>query len=374
VSAGLVLDLSNGATLFARNADVSLAPASNEKLCVAYAALAELGPAYRFRTEMLGEGHRRGPVWYGNLVLKGFGDPSLSSHRVDLLAAELWGDGIRRVTGHVIGDDSWFDGRHGVAGWRRSFFGIESPPLSALVVDRARRKGRLVANPALAAAAQLDRALWALGIQARGAVARQAHPHTVVLATSYSRQLWRLLQVMDGDSDNFTAELVLKEIGAETLGSGTTAAGARVVARDLAAAGVPLAGVRIVDGSGLSRDDRVTARELASLLALMWKQPAMREIVWRSLARPGLDGTLRHRLLLPPARKLVRGKTGTTDLASALSGFVGTRFAFVVLQNGDPVNLVAAHAAQDRFVRALAARAEATSSSVGGDGLIAARP
>src|SRR5207244_600404 len=125
VSAGLVLDLSNGATLFARNADVSLAPASNEKLCVAYAALAELGPAYRFRTEMLGEGHRRGPVWYGNLVLKGFGDPSLSSHRVDLLAAELWGDGIRRVTGHVIGDDSWFDGRHGVAGWRRSFFGIE---------------------------------------------------------------------------------------------------------------------------------------------------------------------------------------------------------------------------------------------------------
>jgi D-alanyl-D-alanine carboxypeptidase/D-alanyl-D-alanine-endopeptidase (penicillin-binding protein 4) len=374
VSAGLVLDLSNGTTLFARNADLSLVPASNEKLGVSYTALTELGADYRFRTEVLGEGHRSGNVWYGNLVVKGFGDPSLTSRRLGLLAAQLWRDGIRRVTGHVVGDSSWFDAQWSVTGWRSSFVGIESPPLSALVVDRARRNGRLVANPALAAAAQLDRALWALGIEARGAVARPAHAHAVVLETSYSRQLWRLLQAMDGDSDNFTAELVLKEIGAETLGLGTTAAGATVVARDLAAAGVPLAGVRIVDGSGLSRDDRVTARELASLLALIWKQPGMREIVWRSLARPGLDGTLRHRLLLPPARKLVRGKTGTTDLASALSGYVGTSFAFVVLQNGDPVNLVAAHAAQDRFVRALAARAEATSSSVGGDGLIAARP
>lgn len=359
VSAGLVLDLSNGATLFARDADVSLAPASNEKLSVAYTALVELGPAYRFRTEVLGEGHRRGRVWYGNLVLKGFGDPSLTSHRLDLLAAELWRDGIRRVTGHVVGDDSWFDGRRGVAGWRRSFYGIESPPLSALVVDRAQRNDHLVANAALAAAAQVDRALSARGIEARGAVARRAHPQAVVLATSYSRQLWRLLQVMDRDSDNFTAELVLKEIGVEALGSGTSAAGATVVARDLAAAGVPLAGVRIVDGSGLSRDDRVTARELASLLGLIWKQPAMREVIWRSLATPGTDGTLKHRLLLPPARRLVHAKTGTTDIASALSGYVGTRFAFVVLQNGDPVNWVAAHAAQDRFVRALAARAAA---------------
>src|SRR5438067_1456600 len=293
-SAGVVLDLESGATLFARDAETSLEPASNEKLPVTYAALAELGPAYRFRTEVLGEGHRLASVWYGNVVLKGYGDPSLTLHRLDLLAGELRRGGIRRVTGHVVGDDTWFDAKRGVAGWRRSFFGNESPPLSALVVDRAQRNDHPVASAALAAAAQFAHALWAHGIQTRGAVARPARAHAVTLATTQSRQLWRLLQFMDRDSDNFTAEIVLKELGAEKLGDGTSAAGAAVVARDLAAAGIPLAGVRIVDGSGLSRDDRLTPNALASLLASMWNDPAVRDVVWRSLATPGL-GTLKHR-------------------------------------------------------------------------------
>jgi len=355
VSAGVVVDLETGQTIFARNADLSLSPASNEKLAVTYAALKELGAGYRFRTELLGEGHRHGATWVGNLVLKGYGDPSLTSLRLDLLADRLWQMGIRRVTGHVVGDDSWFDGERGVAGWLRAFLGNESPPLSALVVDRAVYRRHLVGNAALGAAAQFDRALWARGIEARGAVARPARGHAVVLATNESRQLWRLLQLMDRWSDNFTAELVLKTLGAEKLGRGTSAAGAQVVARDLAAAGIPLAGVRIVDGSGLSRDDRVTARQLAAVLTAIWERPSMRSIVLNALATPGL-GTLRHRLLEKPTLGLVHAKTGTTNVASALSGYIGNRFAFVVLQNGDPVDWAAAHKAQDGFVRALAAR------------------
>jgi D-alanyl-D-alanine carboxypeptidase/D-alanyl-D-alanine-endopeptidase (penicillin-binding protein 4) len=357
-SAGLVVDLADDATVYERDADVSLEPASNEKLPVTYAALNELGQDYRFRTEVLGEGHRSGDVWDGNLVLKGFGDPSLSSYRLGQLADALWRDGIRRVTGHVVGDESWFDAVRGVSGWRSSFYGAESPPLSALVVDRAQRHGKVVASPPLAAAAQFFRALRVRGIDARGAVARAARGSTTVLATTYSRELWRLIEVMDRDSDNFTAELVLKELGAEKLGQGTSAAGARIVFADLAAAGIPLAGVRIVDGSGLSRDDRVTARALGAILTAIWNRPPLREVVWRSLATPGKDGTLEHRLLKPPARELVHAKTGTTNVASALSGYVGTRFAFVVLQNGYPVDWLAAHKAQDLFVRALAARTE----------------
>jgi PBP4 family serine-type D-alanyl-D-alanine carboxypeptidase len=191
----------------------------------------------------------------------------------------------------------------------------------------------------------------------RGAVARAARAKTTLLATSYSHQLWRIIEVMDRESDNFTAEMLLKELGAEKLGQGTSAAGARVVEADLAAAGIPLDGVRIVDGSGLSRDDRLTARSLGALLTAIWNKPSMRDVVWRSLATPDTDGTLRHRLLKPPASQLVHAKTGTTDIASALSGYVGSSFAFVVLQNGYPVDWTAAHTAQDRFVNALAARA-----------------
>ena len=73
-----------------------------------------------------------------------------------------------------------------------------------------------------------------------------------------------------------------------------------------------------------------------------------------SLAVAGKTGTLKHRLLGRRTRGIVRGKTGTTAIASALSGYVGSRYAFVLVQNGHPVNWDAAHKLQDRFVEALA--------------------
>jgi D-alanyl-D-alanine carboxypeptidase/D-alanyl-D-alanine-endopeptidase (penicillin-binding protein 4) len=137
--------------------------------------------------------------------------------------------------------------------------------------------------------------------------------------------------------------------------AGTTAAGALVVARDLAAAEVPLTGVRIVDGSGLSLLDRITARALAALLVAAWDDVDMRDAFWASLPVAGVNGTLEDRLRTPPARGAVRAKTGTTDRASALSGYVRDRYSFAVLQNGSPVSTWSARKAQDRFATALAA-------------------
>ena len=90
LSAAVAMDLETGETLFARNADVPLEPASNEKLPVTYGALVELGPSYRFRTEVLGEGRQVGSVWQGRLVLKGYGDPTLDT--ADAAAAR--GEGV----------------------------------------------------------------------------------------------------------------------------------------------------------------------------------------------------------------------------------------------------------------------------------------
>src|SRR5581483_8161563 len=74
----VAIDLLTGQTVFSRNPDRPLAPASNEKLLVTYAALVELGPTYRFRKEVVCTGTQQGAVWNGNLILKGAGDPSLS--------------------------------------------------------------------------------------------------------------------------------------------------------------------------------------------------------------------------------------------------------------------------------------------------------
>jgi hypothetical protein len=84
-----------------------------------------------------GVGQRDGADWDGDLVLKCFGDPTLSVADLDRLAATVRGRGIRSVTGRVLGDESFYDRKRGAAGWKSYFVGMEAPPLSALVVDRA---------------------------------------------------------------------------------------------------------------------------------------------------------------------------------------------------------------------------------------------
>jgi D-alanyl-D-alanine carboxypeptidase/D-alanyl-D-alanine-endopeptidase (penicillin-binding protein 4) len=160
---------------------------------------------------------------------------------------------------------------------------------------------------------------------------------------------------MDRVSDNFTAELVLKQLGTLIADQGTTATGAAYVSQALAAAGVPLAGVRIADGSGLSVLDRVTAREIAGILEAAWNDPEVGPVLFASLPVAGVNGTLSGRMRRPPARGHVVAKTGTTGWASALSGYVRRRFVFSVLQNGNPVSWFWARRAQDRFATVLAA-------------------
>jgi len=164
-----------------------------------------------------------------------------------------------------------------------------------------------------------------------------------------------MIRFMDRESDNFTAELLLKQLGAVELDRGTSAAGASVVMQRLAEAGVPMAGVRIVDGSGLSRLDRLTANAVAGILKVAWSDPTVKAAFVAALPVAGVNGTLEDRLRQPPTRGRVLAKTGTTSDASALSGYVTTRFVFTVLQNGHPLSYWWARRAQDRFVRVLAA-------------------
>ena len=159
---------------------------------------------------------------------------------------------------------------------------------------------------------------------------------------------------MDRESDNFTAEMLLKQLGLTELDRGTSSAGATVVMQTLAAAGVPMTGVRIVDGSGLSRLDRLTANALGGLLKVAWADPVVRPSLLSALPVAGVNGTLQHRLLKPPARGRVLAKTGTTDTASSLSGYVSGRYAFAVVQNGHPLSYWWARRAQDRFAQILA--------------------
>jgi serine-type D-Ala-D-Ala carboxypeptidase/endopeptidase (penicillin-binding protein 4) len=354
-SAAVAVDLASGTVLFEQNSGRSLAPASNEKLPLTYAALTQLGPTYRIETDVLGQGQQDGTQWTGTLVLKGNGDPTLSSADLRALAAQVKALGIRSVTGGVTGDESAYDTRRIVAGWKPSYFIDESPPLSALVVDRA-RVGRVVTrSPALAATTAFRDALGKAGIAVAGPVRiGAADAWSELLADVSSPTLGAMLRFMDRESDNFTAEMLLKHLGLTELGRGTSAAGAAVVTQALAEAGVPMTGVRIVDGSGLSQLDRLTANALGSLLKIAWADPTVGPALLASLPVAGVNGTLQHRLSKPPARGRVLAKTGTTDTASSLSGYVSGRYAFAIVQNGHPLSYWWARRAQDRFAQILA--------------------
>ena len=345
-SSAVAVDLLTGETLYTQNATRPLAPASNEKLPLTYALLTALGPSFRLETTVAQSA--------SDLYLVGAGDPSLDHRDLLALARRAHAAGVTSVR-RVLGDESLFDTRRTAAGWKASFYINESPPLSALVVDRARYGGHVTGDPALAAALLFRDALRTAGVRVTGAVATASAPADAqTLAVVRSPSLASLIEFMDLHSDNFTAELLLKQLGLLQADQGTTPAGAQTVMRLLGADGLPLAGVRVVDGSGLSQLDRLTTTAIVAILKALWESPTLQPVLKNALPVSGRSGTLRDRMQAPPLRGNVLAKTGTTLEASALSGFVRRRYVFAILQNGSPLSSWWARRAQDRFAAVLA--------------------
>jgi serine-type D-Ala-D-Ala carboxypeptidase/endopeptidase (penicillin-binding protein 4) len=359
-----VYDLSRSKTVFGHNRNLSLRPASNEKLAVAVTALERIGPTSLISTEVLGEGSLTASgSWHGRLVLKGYGNPSLQTTGLRRLAEMVREYGISKVTGRIVADESYFDNVRVGPGWKASFYKEESPPLSALIANRARFNGRIASDPARAAAVLFKRQLRAVGVTVLGRVVKGvADPGSVQLGVIRSRPISWIVRRMNRVSDNFYAEMLVKLIGARIGGSGTTADGTAVVRTTLRNHGVPMRGVRIADGSGLSRFDRLTPRAVVYLLIWAASDSDFDNEFRGSLPVAGLNGTLEDRMERAPAYRHVLAKTGTTDRASALSGYVtntgfAPRYVFSVIQNGNPIPWWYARQAQDRFAQVLAGAA-----------------
>jgi len=112
-----IKSLKTGEVIFEKNSDLSLIPASNIKLITAAAALAYLKPEYTFKTMVYYGGVLKNGKVEGNIYLKGFGDPSLVSEDLWIMANNVYLKGIREITGNVIADDSFFDNKRMGDGW-----------------------------------------------------------------------------------------------------------------------------------------------------------------------------------------------------------------------------------------------------------------
>jgi len=168
--------------------------------------------------------------------------------------------------------------------------------------------------------------------------------------------LQRAIEVTNKRSQNFFAESLFKLLGAVREQEGSWPGGVRAVGQFLDKVGIPRGAYTMVDGSGLSRNDRFAPSQITRLLAFMFQHPSGRDFI-RSLAYSGEDGLRwEHRLSSPPYRGNVFAKTGTLNGVSSLSGYAkaksGKVYAFSILCNGTP-GAWRAQRTQDSIVRAL---------------------
>jgi D-alanyl-D-alanine carboxypeptidase/D-alanyl-D-alanine-endopeptidase (penicillin-binding protein 4) len=355
-SGAYVVDLGSGAEIYARKPDVDRMPASVEKLYTTAGALLRHGPEGRLTTEVLAAAlpDADGTI-QGDLVLRGGGDPTLGASAFSRLAQKIAQGGLKRVTGRVIGDESAFDAFRGVPS---SNFRLTSEvgPLSALSYNRGRTgvpRPYYQASPALFAAQAFDRALERRGIKiARAARAGRAPTGMTPFSEWRSAPMATIVRQMNQPSDNYIAEMLSKGLGAQFGGEGSTEAGGEVVSEVLEAFGIS---PTIVDGSGLSRANRTSPREVVDLLKSLDESEVAREFD-ASLAVIGRNGTVSRRMRGTPAQDRCHAKTGTLRDVSALAGFCntvgGARVAFAFLMNG--VYPASARAVQDRMTVALA--------------------
>ncbi len=337
----------------AHQPDVSLKPASNQKVIVAIGALELLDPEARLRTRLLAAAAPSAGTIDGDLVLEGGGDPTfwdVGPGSLYELAEALADHGVTRVTGSLWADESRYDQVRRAPGWTDRQIPGDAAPISALTV-RANRlfdTPEYLADPATGNLGVFLQYLADVGITVEGGVggtvgdtADLPAPATHELAFAQSPPIARLVQLMLTNSDNVMAELLVKEIDRAAGGPGSTAGGLAAAARIVEAWCVSLDGIDD-DGSGLSYANSRSAREWRQMLQVAQQQ------AWWPTMRDGLpvagdpDGTLKNRLKGPSTIGNLRGKTGTINVARALSGTFTTAggraatFSVIINDDDDP--------------------------------------
>ena len=337
---GRITDADTGAVLWQQGADIPMQPASTNKTLTSSAALLTMARDARVTTRVVAADQTAQP---GVVVLVGGGDPTLSAApagqdtwyrdaaRISDLADQVRRSGTKVTAVQV--DTSFYSGPKLAPGWDPADIdGGDIAPMESVMLDAGRIQpttvdsGRsltpaLDAGRALAIALNVDPATVTLfsGIQA---------PSTgKELAAVQSAPLIERLNEMMNDSDNVMAEAIAREVAAATKHPVSFAGAVDAVTARLTAANIDLTGAVLVDSSGLSVDDRLTATTLDEVMgeAAGPDQPKLRPLL-DVLPIAGGSGTLSNRFLDPPSERAsagwLRAKTGSLTGTNALAGVV----------------------------------------------------
>lgn len=405
----IIQSMSTGAVVYQKNANQLLLPASNLKIFTAYAALQQLGPEFKYHTQLLTDATTiSNGVIDGNLYVKFDGDPELEVKDLNMMIASLSRQGIHTVTGNFYVDANHYDDQGTAPGTlasdTRYCYGA---PIGAVILNHNCASLRVLPGRKVGQQAQLSSLLnvplpihnnvitkavtkncplrltesddnkyylngcvkpksRAAGLsfavrdskaygeeimrsllaqhQIKVAGMAERNPANLplkVLVSYESRPLKDLVYDMLKKSDNIIANSLFKNVGADYFKqSGTWENSSQAMHAILAKNTIsnPVNGV-IIDGSGLSMNNRVTATQILQVLNNAYHDPMLAANFIPALPVSGINGTLKHRMRDVHMAGKVKAKTGSmkNEGVSSLSGYVETInheiYAFSIIVN-----------------------------------------
>ena len=427
-----IQSLVTGEYFYKKNENKLFMPASNQKLITSAAGLLLLGPMYRFKTEIFSTGKLDGSILNGDLIIKGYGDPTISGrfNNDDMTkifrdwADSLLAHGIDEIRGNILGDDNAFDDVSLGEGWawdyESDWFAAPSGALSfndncidivvkpasagepavitfspeskyAIIINKVNTVGRdsstnvkifrergtniisvygsirekddslkifaTINNPTQYFVVTLKAILEQKGITVSGFASdldditnASTQSQAKLIFTHHSVFLKDIIKVLNKNSHNFYAEQLLKTIGFEKRGYGSSSRGIETVKATLNEIGINTDNMEIVDGSGLSRLNLISPTQISVLLNYMYKSEVF-TYYYNSLPVGGVDGTLANRVRKTRAQNNVRAKTGYINGVRSISGYIFTGdkepVAFSIIANNFTVPVVLADNLQD---------------------------
>ncbi|MGD1005990.1 MAG: D-alanyl-D-alanine carboxypeptidase/D-alanyl-D-alanine-endopeptidase [Ignavibacteriaceae bacterium] len=343
----LIFDPLTQDTIYLMNHTASMIPASNTKIFTTATALSIMGGNYPLATKILTDDKNiTNGIINGNLYIKGYGNSLFTGQDLDDLVQSLKSQGIKKISGYIIGDDTFFDDLYSRSDWiSDETANIKLPPISALVIDRNRtivqrrvrvRKKRHtsyqnvtafkdISDPPLYLAQLLREKLIDNGIVVGKTAMKGETPSKAVILTESKILLKDIIKIINKRSDNFLAECLFKTLGAIASGrQGNSFYSTQAVLNFLKDNNIYSEGTSVVDGSGISRYDFVTVGAIVGVLEKMYFDLKNYQDFYNSLSIAGVDGTLRNRMQSSSAENEFHGKTGTLNGVSSLSGYLKT--------------------------------------------------
>jgi serine-type D-Ala-D-Ala carboxypeptidase/endopeptidase (penicillin-binding protein 4) len=364
-----VVDANSGKVLIDINSEQPMIPASTLKIFTGIAAMDVLGSQTRFETIVKREGNL--------LTIVGGGDPTLVSQTPENWRGKPPGseqppslDQLADLAVNAIGqtsesfavnfDDSLFAEPQAHPTWPDLYIRTgEVAPAQGLTMDFGINDSEAVMkDPAQSAAQYFAEALTVRGIPATLGERKLAGETATVLTSIKSATITDIVERMITTSNNTMAEYLAHHIGGAS-GASTYDGGASATTQALTTAQIDLAGVTILDGSGLSRSNRASAKSLVSALSYANSSDGAAWTNLSGLPVAGISGTLVDRYDFgEPGRGTVRAKTGTLAQVVALSGTLvdasGDLLIFTFIANDVPSSPKQGAAALDEVVKALA--------------------